>query len=148
MTNLRGTQFPDFSTLRTELFDALSPLCDRAELRVQFPPSEFDISSVRPTITVSIKTASIYNLYSKNSPFPVTVTLAAGIFVPKSSDSAVCYALFSEMAKLLFESGLSLKEITCGELEYIPELRHYCLKTKAELKPFDTKEENNGNTDL
>ena len=148
MTNLNGTQYPDFSTLQTELLEALSPLRDRAELRVQFPPSEFDVSADKPTITVSIKTVSIYNAYAKNSPFPVTATLSVGVYVPKSSDSTLCYSLFSEVARLLLESALSLKEISCEELEYIPDLRHYCLRLEAKLKPFDTKEENDGNTDL
>lgn len=148
MTNLNGTQYPDFSTLQTELLDILSPLRDRAELRVQFPPSEFDVSADKPTITVSIKTVSIYNAYAKNSPFPVTATVSVGVYVPKSSDSSLCYTLFSEVARLLLESALSLKEISCDELEYIPDLRHYCLRLEAKLKPFDTKEENDGNTDL
>ena len=148
MTNLNGTQYPDFSTLQTELLEALSPLRDRAELRVQFPPSEFDVSADKPTITVSIKTVSIYNAYAKNSPFPVTATVSVGVYVPKSSDSTLCYTLFSEVARLLLESALSLKEISCNELEYIPDLRHYCLRLEAKLKPFDTKEENDGNTDL
>ena len=148
MTNLNGTQYPDFKALQTELLDILSPLCDRAELRVQFPLSDFDVSADKPTITVSIKTISIYNAYAKNSPFPVTVTLSVGVYVPKASDSSLCYSLFSEVSRLLLESAISLKEISCTELEYIPDLRHYCLKLEAKLKPFDTKEENNGNTDL
>ena len=148
MTNLNGTQFPDFSTLQTELFDILSPLCDRADVKIQFPPSEFDIAATKPTITVSIKTASLYNVYAKNSPFPVAVTLSMGVYVPKSSDSNICYNLFSEAARLLFEGEISVESVSCGELEYIPDLRHYRLGFEAKLKPFDTKEENDGNTDL
>lgn len=151
MTNLYGTQFPDFSTLQSELFDTLSPLCDRAELKIQYPLAEFDVASAKPTITVSIKNASIYNLYAKvaeTSPFPVNVTLAFSVYVPKSSDSSLCYELFSEVVKLLLSGTVSAEQISCGELEYVPDLRHYLLKAEVKLRPFDTKEETNGNTDL
>lgn len=151
MTNLKGTAFPDFSTLQTELSQILSPLCDRAELRVQYPLTDFDISSPKPTITVSIKNASIYSVYQKlaeTAPYPVSLTVAVGIYLPKSSDSAVGYELFSEVTRLLCESALAVERVVCDEMEYVPELRHYRLKVEAKLKPFDTKEESDGNTDL
>ena len=151
MTNLHDSAFPDFSTLQTELFEILSPLCDRAQLQIQYPQTDFDVSASSPTITVSIKNASIYNLYSKiaeNSPFPVNVTLAFGVYVPKAKPSSICYELFSEVARLLFSGSLSVEQVSCEQLEYVPDLRHYLLKGSAKLKPFDTKEENHGNTDL
>ena len=151
MTNIRGTQFPDFSTLQSELFDTLSPLCDRADLKIQYPLTEFDVSSAKPTITVSIKNASIYNLYAKMAeigPFPVNVTLAFSVYVPKASDSKICYELFSEAVRLMLSGALSAEQISCGELEYVPDLRHYLLRAEVKLRPFDTKEELNGNSDL
>ena len=151
MTNLNGTAFPDFSTLQTELSDILAPLCDDTNLRVQFPLTDFDVASTKPTITVSIKNAAIYGVYqklAKTSPFPVCLTVAVGIYVPKSCDSARCYELFSEVTRLLCESELSVEKVSCGEMEYIPDLRHYRLALEAKLNPFDTKEELDGNTDL
>lgn len=151
MTNLENCNFPDFSSLQTKLLEVLSPLKDDADLKIQFPSTEFDISSKQPTITASIKGIAIYNPYQKmgeKAPLPVRLTLALGIYAPKAMQSSAVYHLFSKTAKLLMDSELNFEKLVTDELCYVPELRHYCLKAEAELKPFNIKEEQDGNDDI
>ena len=151
MTNLENCNFPDFSALQTKLLEVLSPLKDDADLKIQFPSAEFDISSKRPTITASIKSIAIYNPYQKmgeKAPLPVKLSVALGIYIPKAMQSDTAYLLFSKTAKLLCDSELNIEKLSADELCYLPDLRHYCLKSEAELKPVDIKEEQDGNDDV
>lgn len=149
MRFLENTTFPDFSWLQERLSDLLSPVT--AEVLIQYPQQNFDIASANPTVTVSIKEIEIYDRFNRvdtDAPLVSSVTLGLGIYVPKRLDSTTAYRLFSEIANLLFEGDLGVEKVLCQELEYLPDLRHYCLKGEVELKPQNVKEEQNGDTNV
>lgn len=149
MRFLENTNFPDFSWLQERLSELLSPVA--AEVLIQYPQQNFDIASDHPTVTVSIEKIELYDRFNRvenDAPLVSAATLGLGIYVPKRLDSALAYRLFSETAKLLFEGDLGAEKVSCKNLEYLPDLRHYCLKGEAELKPQNIKEEQNGDTDV
>ena len=149
MRFLENSNFPDFSWLQERLFEVLSPI--DAEVLVQYPQQNFNIASDHPTATVSIEKIEIYDRFNKvdtDAPLVSAVTLGLGIYVPKRLDSTTAYRLFSEIANLLFEGDFGVEKVFCQNLEYLPDLRHYCLKGKAELKPQNVKEEQNGDTNI
>ena len=147
MRFLENTSFPDFSYLQERLCEILLPIS--ASLRIQYPQLDFDIASKSPTVTVSIKDIKVYDRFLGNdAPLVSVANLAIGIYIPKLSDSAYAYRLFSEIANLLFESDLGVERVSCDSLEYLPDLRHYCLKGEAILKPQNIKEEQDGDTNV
>ena len=149
MRFLENTNFPDFSWLQERLSELLSPI--DAEVLIQYPSQNFDIASTTPTATVSIQRIEIYDRFNRvdtDAPLVSAVTLGLGIYVPKRLDSTTAYRLFSEIANLLFEGDLGAEKVFCQNLEYLPDLRHYCLKGEVELKPQNVKEELNGDTDI
>lgn len=149
MRFLENTTFPDFSCLQERLSEVLSGI--DAEVLIQYPKQNFNIASDHPTATVSIKEIKIYdrfNRFDTDAPLVSAVTLGLGIYVPKRLDSTTTYRLFSEIANLLFEGDLGVEKVLCQELEYLPDLRHYCLKGEVELKPQNVKEEQNGDINV
>ncbi len=149
MRFLENTTFPDFSWFQERLSELLSPV--DAELLIQYPRQNFNIASGNPTVTVSIKDIKIYDRFNRvdtDAPLISAVTLGLGIYVPKRLDSATAYRLFSEIANLLFGGDLGVQKVSCQSLEYLPDLRHYCLKGEVEMKPQNVKEEQNGDTNV
>lgn len=149
MRFLENSNFPDFSWLQERLSEVLSPVS--AEVLLQYPKQNFDIASDHPTATVSIEKIEIYDRFNKvdtDAPLISEVTLGLGIYVPKRLDSAKVYRLFSEISNLLFDGDLGVEGVSCKNLEYLPDLRHYCLKGEVKLKPQNVKEEQNGDTNV
>ena len=142
---------PDLTQLQDEFISILSPLGEKADLYIQFPFDEFDVSKTKPTITVGIKNIFLYSTYQqlrKTSPYPVNLTAKATIYIPKNCDNAIGYDLFNELAGLLFKSKLAIERISCDEMQYDPELLHHYLKVDVVLKPFEIEEIINGDTNL
>lgn len=124
------------SKLKTAISQLLQPL--PADVRAEYPTDSFNIASTLPTITIGIKEAKIYNKFAEveeNTPRAMEVTVKIGIYVRKSQDSAQAYELFNSAAELMLNSTeLYAQEISCTELEYIPDLRHYRLSVTAVFK--------------
>ncbi len=149
MRFIENTNFPDFSWLQERLSELFAPI--DAEVLIQYPSQNFNVASTTPTVTVSIEKMEIYDRFNRvdtDAPLVSAVDLGFGIYVPKRLDSATCYRLFSEIANLLFTADLGVEKVGCNRLEYLPDLRHYCLKGEVALKPQNVKEGQDGDTNV